>query len=200
MATPVKPVTPRGEQTRQKLLAAAEHEFGEKGFHAASISSITQRAGVAQGTFYIYYASKEAILKSLVEEMNRKLRHFLTEATEGSGNRLQVEKRGIEHFLEFARAHKNLYRVVMQCQFIDEATYKRYYETLSEVYAARLQQAQDAGEIAPGDAKAQAWALIGVNYFLGLRYSVWQDSPPPEEVMDTVLDFITHGLSPRCND
>lgn len=197
MANPVKPATPRGEQTRQNLLTAAEQEFGEKGFHSASISSITQRAGVAQGTFYIYYASKEEILKSLVQHMSRKMRHAATEATGAAKDRLEVEKQGLDHFLRFAREHKNLYRIVMECQFIDEPTYREYYETLAEVYAGRLGKAQEAGQIRKADAHAQAWILMGISYFLGLRYSIWEDAAPPEEVLETAREFIESGLRPE---
>lgn len=196
MANPVKPATPRGEQTRQNLLAAAEQEFGEKGFHQASISSITQRAGVAQGTFYIYYSSKEDILMALVQHMSRKMRHAQTEAVETAGNRLEQEKKGLQQFLRFARENKNLYRIVMECQFIDEKTYRQYYENLAEVYAGRLKKAQDAGQIRKADPHAQAWILMGIAYFLGLRYSIWEDAEPPAEVLETALEFIQHGLVP----
>jgi hypothetical protein len=53
------PVTVRGEQTRRRLLEAAEEVFGELGFRRASIAEIVRRAGVAQGTFYLYFDSKE---------------------------------------------------------------------------------------------------------------------------------------------
>ena len=43
---PLIPATARGEATRRKLINAAEDEFGSKGFHLASVSSVTQRAGV----------------------------------------------------------------------------------------------------------------------------------------------------------
>ncbi|KAB7619581.1 TetR/AcrR family transcriptional regulator [Alkalilimnicola sp. S0819] len=196
MAKPVKPVTARGEQTRQKLLQAAEQEFGEKGFHTASISSITQRAGVAQGTFYIYYASKEDIFKALVKDMGRKMRHFLTEATEGITDRLEIERKGLVFFLQFALQHKNLYRIVMECQFIDEATYRDYYEGMAEVYAGRLKRAQETGQIREGDAHAQAWVLMGIAVFMGMRYSIWEDALPPQAVLDTATDFIASGLTP----
>lgn len=196
MAIPVKPATPRGEQTRQNLLAAAEQEFGEKGFHQASISSITQRAGVAQGTFYIYYSSKEDILVSLVQHMGRKMRHAQTEAVEGAGDRLNEEKKGLEHFLRFARDNKNLYRVLMECQFVDEHTHRKYYENLADVYAARLQKAQDSGQIRKANPYAQALVLMAIGHFLGLRYSIWEDAEPPRELMDSVLEFIERGLAP----
>jgi AcrR family transcriptional regulator len=47
------------------LLNAAAEEFGEKGFHDAAISQITARAGVATGSFYVYFDSKEAIFRRL---------------------------------------------------------------------------------------------------------------------------------------
>ena len=51
MTSAIVPATARGEATRRKLLDSAEKEFGEKGYHAASVSSITTRADVGQGTF-----------------------------------------------------------------------------------------------------------------------------------------------------
>ena len=60
------PRTERGRRTLRKLLDAAATEFADKGFHEASISGITRRAGVALGTFYTYYDSKDAIFRALV--------------------------------------------------------------------------------------------------------------------------------------
>ncbi len=69
-----KPVTPRGQRTRQKLLDAAEEIFGNKGYDKASVAEITQKAGVAQGTFYIYFPDKKAAFTELVRELNHLVR------------------------------------------------------------------------------------------------------------------------------
>ncbi len=63
-----RPTTARGEATRQKLLDAAEAELGQSGFARASVASIVRRAGVAQGTFYLYFPSKEDLLYAIVHE------------------------------------------------------------------------------------------------------------------------------------
>ena len=197
MSSTLQPATARGEATRQKLLKAAELEFGEQGFSRASVSSITRRAGVAQGTFYLYFPSKEAILRELVRHMGRELRRTLAEATRNLTHRLEVERVGFAAFARFALRHENLYRVVMESQFVDESIYREYYQTLADAYAAGLRQAQERGEICEGDAEAQAWALMGVAHFLGLRYALWQGEEPPEEVMATIVGFITRGLEPE---
>ena len=60
-----EPRTERGRRTQRAILDAAAAEFGEKGFHESSIVSITIRAGVALGSFYTYFESKEALFKAL---------------------------------------------------------------------------------------------------------------------------------------
>lgn len=191
-----QPMTPRGEATRRKLLDAAEAEIGEKGFAGSSVASITRRAGVGQGTFYLYFPSKTDALRELVRNMGHRLRRALAAATVGVSDRLEVERKGIDAFITFALANQNLYRVVMESQFVDEAIYREYYQTLADAYATNLAGAQKRGEIRDGDAAAQAWALMGIAHFLGLRHAIWDRQAPPQEVLDSAYALIAHGLTP----
>ena len=197
MPTLPRPATKRGEATRGKLLDAAEHEFGEKGYHAASVSSITRRAGVGQGTFYLYFPSKEEVMRELVRHMGRALRHALALATAGAQERLEVERRGFEAFVRFSLEHTNLYRVVMESQFVDEDIYRDYYGRLADGYTAGLTAAQERGEIREGDAETQAWALMGVAHFLGLR-AIWAGGEPDATTMDAAFAFVRRGLEPQA--
>lgn len=191
-----RPTTARGEATRRKLLDAAEAEFGENGFVSTAVSDITKRAGVAQGTFYLYFLSKAHALRELVQDMGRQLRHALTAATAGAADRLEVERRGLAAFIDFALEHQNLYKVVMESQFVDDTIYREYYQTLADAYAVNLERAQGRGEVRRGDPSAQAWALMGVAHFLGLRYAIWQRSRPPQEVLDATFELLANGLAP----
>lgn len=197
MPTHPRPATARGEATRQRLLDAAEIEFGVRGFHAASITDITQRAGVAQGTFYLYFPSKEEAMRELVRHMGHELRHALTSATAGASDRLTAERLGFEAFARFSLEHRNLYRVVMESQFVDEAIYRDYYEALAKGYVTGLQRAIGRGEVRDVDAETAAWALMGIAHFVGLRYAIWQEREPPPEALDAVFDVIRRGLEPR---
>ena len=60
-------LTQRGELTRGKLVAAAREVFARDGFATARISEIAERAQVAVGSFYTYFASKEAVLRAVIE-------------------------------------------------------------------------------------------------------------------------------------
>ncbi len=70
----------RGARTRRRLLEAAESVFADLGYHDASIVKITEAAGVAQGTFYLYFESKKEIFDELVRDLNRRVRHAMKQA------------------------------------------------------------------------------------------------------------------------
>src|SRR5262245_14475736 len=69
---------------RERILAAAVHVFAEKGFYLAKVSEIAREAGVADGTIYLYFKSKDDLLISLFEdsmaEVNDNLRAALAAA------------------------------------------------------------------------------------------------------------------------
>lgn len=67
-AEPPAPRTRRKQARPGELLAAALDCFVEKGFAATRMEDIARRAGVAKGTFYLYFPSKQAVFEALVRE------------------------------------------------------------------------------------------------------------------------------------
>ena len=189
------PKTKRGRKTREKLLHAAEAEFGERGFPDASIASITQRAGVALGTFYVYFESKEEIFRALVSYMGELTRQWIGERVAQSPDRLTAEQRGVEAFIEFVRTHRNLYRVVSMAQFVAEDAFREYYFVFAEAYEENLRRAAEAGDIREGDVEVWTWALIGMTVFLGMRFADWDEERPAAEVAAAVSELIANGMA-----
>lgn len=192
---PLVPATPRGEATRRKLLSAAEEEFGSKGFHVASVSSITTRAGVGQGTFYLYFRTKEEIFVTLVRDIGRNLRRHMREAASGAADRMDAERRGMQAFFDFACRHPGLYRIVQESQFVDEGVFREYYERIAQGYASDLEAAVSRGELRPGDAEVRAWSLMGAGHFLGMRHCLWGGKLPPPAAVDALMDLVAHGMA-----
>lgn len=193
----LKPATARGRQTRQNILEAAEAVFGEKGFEHASIVEITQRAGVAQGTFYVYFPDKKAAFVELVKELNHRLRREIAEAVQGLSDRLDIERVGFQTFFTFVHNHRNLYKIVRQAEFVDEALYRWHYRRLAEGYVRGLSQAMDAGQIRRLDPEALAYSLMGIAEILGMRWILWDGESVPDEVFRSTISFIRDGIALR---
>jgi AcrR family transcriptional regulator len=190
-----EPVTDRGRETRQKILAAAEKVFGEMGFHDASVSRIVQEAGVGQGTFYLYFPSKRDVFVAVVDYLADELRREIRPAVAGFTARAQVERAGFRAFFQFVAKHPLSYRIVRQAEFVDQEAFQRYYRNLAKGYRRGLEAAGEAGEFRPLDAEAVSYALMGIGDFVGLRYILWQDPGyVPDTVLDDVMTFILHGL------
>ena len=197
-ASPGKePRTARGRETLRKLLNAAAQEFGEAGFHAASISGITRRAGTALGSFYTYFDSKEAIFSALVKDMSESVAREAASALSNGATGIAGEREVLAAFLEFARAHKEIYRIIDEAEFAAPASYRAHYEGAATRIAARLDAAVAEGQVAAGDNEVRAWALMGMNVFLGLRFGVWDDSRPIGELSDAVEGILRQGIATR---
>jgi len=194
---PIVPATARGEATRRRLLGAAEREFGEKGFHGTSVNSITSRADVGQGTFYLYFHSKEEVFSTLVHEIGHEMRKQVALAISAESESEASLRAGMTAFLIFAQTHPGLFRIVQESQFVDEPAHRDYFERLSTGYQSAVKFVEAKGEIPPGNAEARAWTIVGATHYLGLRYCVWLGSLPTQEVMDEVLRFFTQGLGLR---
>lgn len=191
------PRTARGEKTLRRLLEAAALEFGERGFHEAAITGITARAGVALGTFYTYFTSKEELFRALVADMSAAVRSHVAEAVRGAPDRLAAERIGLAAFITFVRGHRELYRIIEEAQFVAPDAYRRHYLSFAEGYRRNLSAAAERGEILAGDNEARAWVLIGMSVFLGMRYGVWDEDLTPDEVARVAIDLVSEGIRKR---
>jgi AcrR family transcriptional regulator len=190
------PKTERGKRTREKLLRAAEIEFGEKGFHEAAVSGITYRAGVALGTFYTYFESKEEIFTALVSFMSHRTRRWIAERVADAPDRLAAERKGLEAYIEFARRHKGIYRIISEAEFVANDAYREHYTGFAKAYEYNLRKAGEKGGIREGDYEAWSWAIMGIAVVLGMRYAEWDESIPASRIADTVSDLIANGIKP----
>ena len=191
------PRTARGERTLRKILDAARDEFGERGFSESSIVGITQRAGVALGTFYTYFDSKEVLFQALVSDMSAQVRDHVAPVFEKSTDAVDGERRALESFLHFALEHRDVYRIIDEAEFVDPRAYREHYQTTATRIAARLVAGRDNGEISgrysDEELEILAWALMGANVFLGLRFAVWS-SKDPALIAETMNKLLRSGL------
>ena len=185
-----RPLSQRGIETRRRLLDAAESVFGELGYHDASVVKVADAAGVAAGTFYLYFDSKKAIFDELVRDLNRRVRHAMKEGSSKGETRLEAELGGFDAYFRFTAEHPTLYRIIRQAEFVSPEMLRYHYEQLSAGYIEGLKEASEAGEIAKLDAEVAAYALMGLGELIGMRWILWGDGPIPERVTTELARMI----------
>jgi AcrR family transcriptional regulator len=157
---------------------------------------ITEAAGVGQGTFYLYFASKKEIFDELVRDLNRRIRHAMAEQSSQGSTRVEQELLGFKGYFEFAAKHPGLYRIIRQSAFVSPDVFRWHYERVSERYVAALRDAAERHEVGAIDPEVAAWALMSVGETIGLRWILWGDGEVPEHVIAELGRIITAVLEP----
>jgi AcrR family transcriptional regulator len=173
-----RPLSKRGLDTRRRLLDAAEQVFGALGYHDASVVKLAEFAGVAGGTFYLYFDSKKAIFDELVIDLNRRVRRAMKEGSSRGTTRIESELFGFEAYFSFTAEHPALYRIIRQAEFVSPEMLRFHYDKLSEGYIEALQSAVESGEIGKLDPEVAAHALMGLGEMIGMRWILWGDGKP----------------------
>ena len=187
----------RGTETRQRLLDAAEHVFAQLGYPEASIVKITEAAGVAQGTFYLYFSSKKEVFDELVRDLNRRVRYAMKEASSQGGKRLEAELLGFEAYFRFTQEHPGLYGIIRQAAIVSPEMLRYHYDKLSEGYIEGLREAMERGETGELDPEVTAWALMAAGEMLGMRWILWGDGVMPERVTNELARIVRAVLESR---
>lgn len=188
-----EPRTSRGRLTRQRILDAAAVEFGNKGFYETSIVAITSRAGVALGSFYTYFASKQELFEALVRHLSDGVRDAVVPAIEGISDPIGREGKALAAFLGFAREHREIYRIIDEAEFVAPDAWRHHYTSTAKRIEERLTQPSNGFD--PDTGEIEAWAIMGMNVFLGLRSVLLdRDASDPAEIAARVARLLQRGL------
>ncbi len=141
--------------------------------------------------------SKEEIFHDLVTYMSHRTRRWIAERVAGAPDRMAAERLGIEAYIEFARQHKGIYRIITEAEFVANDAYREHYESFADAYRDNLKKAGESGDIRQGDYETWTWAIMGIAVFLGMRYTEWDDNVPAARVAEIVTDMIANGIRPR---
>src|SRR4051794_34140316 len=119
-ATPEPARRVRGVRTREALLRGAREVFERDGFLDAKITAITSAAGVAAGSFYTHFASKDAIFEALVDEIHEATLHPDLKDSSPPGDRIAGIEATNRAYLELYRSNARLFALVDQVAEVDD--------------------------------------------------------------------------------
>lgn len=194
-----------GGDKRERILDAAERVFAQHGFFAARVSEIAKEAGVADGTIYLYFKSKDEVLISLFESRMERFNQLLAEAIPASARPTEKLLTLIRTYLTLVREQPMVAEVLtielrQSSKFMKEASNPRFGDLLRTI-AGLVAEGQAAGEL--GDtipAPIAARMIFGILDELALAWLLQRGEKfDIVRAADWVGALVTRGLERRSN-
>ncbi len=149
------------QEMREQILRSAEHVFAEKGFADSKIEEIAGRAGVAVGTIYLHFGSKDALYFTLLNTRIDYLDSVIEKSVSGPMSALEKIRRVTETELELNEQNQLFFKIFLQEtrgfeQGIEYslganimARYRGHIEFLSEIFKRGIADGEFADHLDP---------------------------------------------------
>jgi len=184
----------------ERILQAAIEVISEKGMEKASISDIVKRAEVAQGTFYLYFRSKNALIPAIAENLLAYSFGKIQKKTQGKSDFWDILRVMIDETFETTNRYKD---VIVLCYsglaFENsmetwEAIYTPYYQWFREI----LTKAVEAEQILPVNVKWHAVMVINLMENEAERFYIAKETgSTPEKTKLELFQFFKRSLGIR---
>ena len=181
---------------RDQLLTAARKVFREKGYEGATISDIVEEAGVAQGTFYLYFPSKKDVVMALgqrvMEEMTARLQATYDPTLSFEGRLRNM----IEIAFEVGGDYPDLCRLVhVGAESVAHEIHENLETNPIHISMVQMfQQAIEAGEMEPLDPELVARLLSRIMPGVLQEAYVFGDGRDAEQLRETMVHILVSGL------
>lgn len=158
---------PNRVERRQHILAAARHVFAKHGYHEATIDHIVVEAGVARGTFYLYFADKRAVFSDLIDRFSARISMAIQRIDPGDATRTIAEQvRGnIRAILGVCLAERALTKILLTDAAGADTGFERrlntFYDEVVQLLAESLREGQTLGIVRDGEPRVLAYLTIG---------------------------------------
>lgn len=190
-------------QRKNQILSCARTVFAEKGYHGANIADIIDRAGVARGTFYLYFESKRAIFEELLDGLIERLqaRVRLVDTTRGPEVVLAELRDNLDGILGILLSDPAYPRILFhEAVGLDDGFDQKlgeFYGRVLVLLAESLELGQRIGLIRPLDNHLAARFLLGSlkELFFDQTLSGGTLETAGERARDELLSFYLHGIA-----
>ncbi len=193
---------------KNELMEAGTKLFSAKGYHNTKVSDIVQEAGVAQGTFYLYFNSKADLFSALLNEFIA----LITEAVsaisvdmDAINTPVQFAARirmAVERILIVYRDNAALARIVIrEGSSLDVASAERWQQALDQlakIGTIVMEQGIERGFVAPQNSKIVPYCVLGMYERVAYRWLVEDQSTDVSELAEALTRFEMLGISGKA--
>jgi AcrR family transcriptional regulator len=192
----------RRERRAQQIFAIAMELFRTKGYESTTVEEITAAAGVAKGTFFNYFPTKEALLGHLGDLQVARLHTAIAETSHFG----ELDTRDQLHFVFHTLAagveqQRELTRLIVALTLTQTGAFAKHQrlvrENLEAVLLAIVRRGQERGDLRSDVAPEALAGLVRNFYFLTLLGWLAQEATHFVAMLDEQLDLVLEGLLPK---
>jgi len=182
---------------RLQILSEAREVFAKQGYHASKVDDIVAAAGVARGTFYLYFQDKRAIFEEIVDRMLTRVGMSIVRVDVERPVENQI-KENIRRIVEVLLDDRSTTRILLSdARGVDPQFDRKLQAFMEEVHTlmqGSLEDGQQRGIVRPGDARIQALFAMGALREMLFQVVVRGWDYSQEAIVDELYSFLEHGL------
>ncbi|AVR01065.1 TetR family transcriptional regulator [Oceanobacillus iheyensis] len=159
----------QGSERREQILEVALKQFSDYGYHKTKVSDIVKAAGVAQGTFYWYFKSKEAIALEIIHNKEADLIAVVSQGYRESKVTVQevvlASEKLFEDYFVFSQQNKYFMRLLLKGMETEESVQSAILETrikLEKAFQKNIERAAELGILPQKDPMVQSALLVSL--------------------------------------
>jgi AcrR family transcriptional regulator len=154
-------------ERRAQILTVARDVFAKHGYHTAKIEDIVAAAGIARGTFYLYFEDKRAIFEEIVDRTIARLGMAIVRVDPHDSGRTVADqvreniRRIVRILLEDRATTKILLSDALGVDLAFDRKLLSFYDEMSSLLEGSLRDGQALGVVRDGDVRLMSWLTMG---------------------------------------
>ncbi|MDY0322709.1 MAG: TetR/AcrR family transcriptional regulator [Candidatus Carbobacillus sp.] len=183
---------------KMAVLEAAKRSFSEFGYKATTMERVAQSAGVAKGTIYTFFPTKEALFETIVDDVIRHMLEVIDPVLKSPRPLAEVLHEALYSLLTFRKEHVLLAKLTEELKTLGTPETKVALSRVEQAIVCAIQNRLDegirAGEIKPLQSELLAFSLLKLYRALIVD---WEKHHPPlsdEEIATFFYDFVIKGI------
>ncbi|MBO1626244.1 TetR family transcriptional regulator [Bacillus arachidis] len=187
---------------KEKIVYAAIECFREKGIEKTKISDIVKSAGIAQGTFYLYFSSKLSVVPAIAEVMVEKMIRAVEEKTKNSSSFLETFSQIVDAIFDFTKEHYEIQALIYLGLASTEhiKKWENVYQPLYIWIKRFLEEAKEAN-VVRNSIHVERTSKLFIALVESAAEQIYLYDHVKEEEANLqkaeILDFLTHALHIR---
>lgn len=180
------------------LFQAAAEVVGDVGYAEASVSRITKRAKVAQGTFYNYFRSRQDLFDQLLPRLGQEMLLYIQKRVEREARGAEREAQRLRAYFDYLEENPHFYRILYEAETLAPDAHRHHIDVVIGGYLRSMGRSRRRGEM-PGynddELEAIAYMLVAMRGYLSMRYGVkYGGGRVPDWVVEAYRKLIANGL------